>query len=70
MCLLESEFRERARTNKTVAVTNLCHDRLGHGAPAGDIAEVLGNLVERLRRSVGEQQDGGLRHVNLLLARR
>jgi hypothetical protein len=69
MPLLESEFRERARTNKTVAVANLCDDRPGHGTPAGDIAEVLGYLVERLGRSVGEQQDGGLRHVNFLPAR-
>ena len=44
--LFQGEFRQRAGSNETVTVTNLFDHRFGHGAPAGDIAQVLGNLVE------------------------
>jgi hypothetical protein len=68
--LFQGELRERAGANKTVAVANLGDDRFGHGPPGGDIAQVLGYLVERLGRSVSKQQDGRLRHVSFLPARR
>ncbi len=55
--LLQGELGQRARSNQTVTVTNLFDHRFGHGASAGDIAQVLGNLIERLGRSVGEQQN-------------
>jgi hypothetical protein len=71
--LLQGELSQRARANKTVTVTNFFHHRCRHGTPTGDIAQVLGNLIERLGCSVSEQQNGApfgferdLRHGNRL----
>jgi hypothetical protein len=57
--LLDGDFSERAAANERVAVLNLLESRLLRERPAADhVAQVFGNLLDGLGRSVGEQEDG------------
>lgn len=60
--LFEGDFCQWAVADERVTALNLL-DNLGRQRPAsGHVAQVLGDLLDRLRRSVSQQENGALSH--------
>ena len=61
--LRKGDLRQRAAPDQRVAVLNLLHHRLRQRPPAHHVAQILGNLLHRLRSSVRQQQNRLFSHA-------
>ena len=61
--LFESDLGERAAANERVAVLDLFDYVLRQRSAADHVAQIFGNLLDGLRRSVGKQQNGLFSHL-------
>jgi hypothetical protein len=57
------DFGQRTAADQRVAVLNLFDDLMRQRPAAGHVAQVFGNLLDGLGRTVGEKEDGLFRHL-------
>jgi hypothetical protein len=60
--LFDGDLRQRAAADEGVAVLNLFDQCLRQRTAADHVAQVLGNLLDGLRGSVGEEENGLFSH--------